>query len=109
MQRITIPEIKNHPWFLKNLPIEMTDDYQQSMQLAGVNSSEQSLEEVMAIIQEARKPGEGMTLAGQLSCLGSMDLDDIDLDDIDDIDIENSGDFVCAMWCPRCLTGRVVD
>lgn len=99
MQRITIPEIKNHPWFLKNLPIEMTDDYQQSMQLADMNSSEQSLEEVMAIIQEARKPGEAMKLAGQVSCLGSMDmdLDDIDLDDIDDIDIENSGDFVCAM------------
>uniref|UniRef100_K4AAY4 non-specific serine/threonine protein kinase n=4 Tax=Setaria TaxID=4554 RepID=K4AAY4_SETIT len=98
-QRITIPEIKNHPWFLKNLPIEMTDDYQQSMQLADMNSSEQSLEEVMAIIQEARKPGEAMKLAGQVSCLGSMDmdLDDIDLDDIDDIDIENSGDFVCAM------------
>ncbi|OEL37249.1 Serine/threonine-protein kinase SAPK1 [Dichanthelium oligosanthes] len=96
-QRITIPEIKNHPWFLKNLPIEMTDEYQQSMQLADMNTPEQSLEEVMAIIQEARKPGEAMKLAGQLPCLGSMDLDDIDLDDIDDIDIENSGDFVCAM------------
>ena len=57
MQRITIPEIKNHPWFLKNLPIEMTDEYQQNMQLPGMNTPEQSLEEVTAIIQEARKPG----------------------------------------------------
>ena len=95
LQRITIPEIKNHPWFLKNLPIEMTDEYQQSMQLADMNTPGQSLEEVMAIIQEARKPGDAVNLAGQL--LGSMDLDDIDLDDIDDIDIENSGDFVCAV------------
>ncbi|KAL6593718.1 hypothetical protein ACP70R_048619 [Stipagrostis hirtigluma subsp. patula] len=96
-QRITIPEIKNHPWFLKNLPIEMTDEYQQSMKLADTNTPEQSLEEVMAIIQEARTPGDALKLAGQVPCLGSMDLDDIDLDDIDDIDIENSGDFVCAM------------
>uniref|UniRef100_A0A0D9VUT0 non-specific serine/threonine protein kinase n=1 Tax=Leersia perrieri TaxID=77586 RepID=A0A0D9VUT0_9ORYZ len=96
-QRITIPEIKNHPWFLKNLPIEMTDEYQRSMQLADMNTPSQSLEEVMAIIQEARKPGESLKLNGaaQLACLGSMDLDDID--DIDDIDIENSGDFVCAL------------
>ncbi|XP_025794570.1 serine/threonine-protein kinase SAPK1 isoform X1 [Panicum hallii] len=96
-QRITIPEIKNHPWFLKNLPIEMTEEYQQNMQLAGMNTPEQSLEEVMAIIQEARRPGEAMKVAGQVSCLGSMDLDDIDLDYIDDIDVENSGDFVCGM------------
>ncbi|AQL05916.1 Serine/threonine-protein kinase SRK2C [Zea mays] len=96
-QRITIPEIKKHPWFLKNLPIEMTDEYQQSMQLADMNTPGQSLEEVMAIIQEARKPGDAMNLAGQLPCLGSVDLDDIDFDDIDDIDTENSGDFVCAV------------
>ena len=97
MQRITIPEIKNHPWFLKNLPIEMTDEYQQNMQLPGMNTPEQSLEEVTAIIQEARKPGEATKVSGQVPSLGSMDLDDVDLDYIDDIDIENSGDFVCAM------------
>jgi serine/threonine-protein kinase SRK2 len=75
----------------------MTDEYQRSMQLADMNTPSQSLEEVMAIIQEARKPGDAMKLAGagQVACLGSMDLDDID--DIDDIDIENSGDFVCAL------------
>ncbi|RLN17916.1 putative snRK/SAPK family protein kinase [Panicum miliaceum] len=75
----------------------MTEEYQQNMQLAGMNTPEQSLEEVMAIIQEARRPGEAMQVAGQVSCPGSMDLDDIDLDYIDDIDVENSGDFVCAM------------
>jgi serine/threonine-protein kinase SRK2 len=97
MQRITIPEIKNHPWFLKNMPIEMTDDYQQKMKLADLNTPDQSLEEVMTIIQEARKPGNEPKVARQVPCPGSMDLDDIDFDDIDDIDIENSGDFVCAM------------
>ncbi|WVZ66734.1 hypothetical protein U9M48_015918 [Paspalum notatum var. saurae] len=93
-QRITIPEIKNHPWFLKNLPIEMTDEYQMSVQMTDVNVPSQSLDEIMAIIQEARKPGDGLKLSGQLPGLGSMELDDID---VDDIDVEDSGDFVCAL------------
>ncbi|OEL33316.1 Serine/threonine-protein kinase SAPK2 [Dichanthelium oligosanthes] len=93
-QRITIPKIKNHPWFLKNLPIEMTDEYQMSVLMSDMNVPSQSLEEIMAIIQEARKPGDGMKLAGQLPGLGSMELDDID---VDDIDVEDSGDFVCAL------------
>jgi len=109
MQRITIPEIKNHPWFLKNLPIEMTDEYQQNMQLPGMNTPEQSLEEVTAIIQEARKPGEATKVAGQVPCLGSMDLDDVDLDYIDDIDIENSGDFAQCDVHVCGSTGQVVD
>jgi serine/threonine-protein kinase SRK2 len=98
MQRITIPEIKSHPWFLKNLPIDMTDEYQQKMKLSDLNTTEQSLEVAMVIIQEAGKLGDALKVAGQVPCpSGSMDLDDIDFDDIDDIDIENSGDFVCAM------------
>ncbi|KQK15220.1 serine/threonine-protein kinase SAPK2 isoform X2 [Brachypodium distachyon] len=95
-QRITIPEIKNHPWFLKNLPIEMTDEYQLRLQMVGINAPSQTLEDSMAIIQEARKPGDGSKFAGQLCVpgLGSMELDDIDADDID---VEDSGDFVCAL------------
>uniref|UniRef100_A0A453D4M4 Protein kinase domain-containing protein n=1 Tax=Aegilops tauschii subsp. strangulata TaxID=200361 RepID=A0A453D4M4_AEGTS len=97
VQRITIPEIKNHPWFLKRLPVEMTDEYQRSMHLADMNTPSQSLEEAMAIIQEAQKPGDNaLGIAGQVACLGSMDLDDIDFD-IDDIDVESSGDFVCPL------------
>jgi serine/threonine-protein kinase SRK2 len=94
VQRITIPEIKNHPWFLKNLPIEMTDEYQTNMQMIDLNSPSQSVEEIMAIIQEARKPGDGLKLTGQIPGLGSMDLDDVD---VDDIDVDDSGDFVCAL------------
>nr|CAB3455000.1 unnamed protein product [Digitaria exilis] len=93
-QRITIPEIKNHPWFLKNLPIEMTDEYQLGVIMTDRNVHAQSLEEIMTIIQEARKPGDGMKLTGQIPGLGSMELDDID---VDDIDVEDSGDFVCAL------------
>ncbi|WOK93345.1 serine/threonine-protein kinase SAPK2 isoform X2 [Canna indica] len=96
-QRITVHEIKVHPWFLKNLPIELTDGYQSSSDSSGVNTPTQSIEEVMAIIQEARKTSEVLKL-GHDHCNdgGSVDLDDIE-GDMDLDDIETSGDFVCAL------------
>eukprot|EP00256_Glycine_max_P064302 XP_014634423.1 serine/threonine-protein kinase SAPK2 isoform X2 [Glycine max] len=99
-KRITIPEIKMHPWFLKNLPLEFMDEGEGVLQNddhVNEESSEitQSIEEILAIVQEARKPGEGPKV-GEQFVGGSMDLDDIDADaDIDDI--ETSGDFVCAL------------
>jgi len=82
-----------HPWFLKNLPLEFMEEGVQN----DMNESceTQSIEEILSIIQEARKPGEGPRV-GEQFVGGSMDLDDIDADaDIDDI--ETSGDFVCAL------------
>ena len=96
LQRITIPEIKTHPWFLKNLPIEMTDGYQSSVQ-NDTSSPLQSAEEIAAIVQEARKPPEGPNLGIRHLLGGSMDLDDMDSDMEDLDDIEDSGDFVCAL------------
>ncbi|KAK2981439.1 hypothetical protein RJ640_004053, partial [Escallonia rubra] len=94
-KRITIPEIQKHPWFLKNLPIEFTEGEEASLQNNDVDSTYQSLEEVLAIIQEASQHIEGPKIGGQFVG-GSMDLDEIDTDgDIDDI--ETSGDFVCAL------------
>lgn len=97
LQRITIPEIKIHPWFLRNLPIELTDEYQSGLQNSNTNTPSQSVEEIMTIIQEARKPTEGPKLGGEhFVGSSSMDLDDMDADaDLDDI--ETSGDFVCAL------------
>lgn len=93
LQRITIPEIKIHPWFLTNLPIELAEGG--SWQSNDVNNPSQSLEEVLAIIHEARKPIESSRIEGHL--LGSsMDLDDLDAD-ADLEDIETSGDFVCPL------------
>ncbi|KAK1555146.1 hypothetical protein Q3G72_022472 [Acer saccharum] len=90
-KRITISEIKNHPWFLRNLPVEMMEGG--SWQSNDVNNPSQSLEEVMSIIQEASKPGLASRVEGNL--LGSsMDLDDLDAD-IEDV--ETSGDFVCPL------------
>jgi serine/threonine-protein kinase SRK2 len=93
-QRITIPEIKTHPWFLKNLPIELTDEYQAVLQSADTNPPAQSIEEITAIIQEAKKPGAGKPGADLFVGGGSMDLDDIDDAELDDI--ETSGDYVGA-------------
>lgn len=97
-QRITIPEIKKHPWFLKNLPVEFMEG-EEAIQMKNTNDyPAQTVEEALAIIQEARKPVEGPKAGGGLFVAGSMDLDDIDTDADIEEDIETSGDFVCALW-----------
>lgn len=89
-----MPEIRRHPWFLKHLPIELMEGG--TYQSFDVNNPSQSMEEVLVIIQEARKPSEGLTIGDQFMG-GSMDLVD-DLDDDTDIeDIGASGDFVCPL------------
>ncbi|KAI4337673.1 hypothetical protein L6164_016058 [Bauhinia variegata] len=93
-KRITIQEIKSHPWFLRNLPIELTEGG--SWQSNDVNNPSQSLEEVLYIIQEAMKPLNVPKLNNNLLIGGSMDLDDFDAD-ADFEDIETSGDFVCPL------------
>ncbi|MED6157950.1 Serine/threonine-protein kinase sapk2 [Stylosanthes scabra] len=100
-KRITIPEIKMHSWFLQNLPVEFMDEGVGGLQNGGADqydddSSGQSIEEILSIVQEARKPSENGPKVGGQFVGGSMDLDDIDADaDIDDF--ETSGDFVCAL------------
>jgi serine/threonine-protein kinase SRK2 len=61
----------------------------------------QSVEEIVKIIEEARKGVNGTDNNGGLGLIdGSIDLDDIDdadiYDDVDD-DEERNGDFVCAL------------
>ncbi|XP_057986998.1 serine/threonine-protein kinase SAPK1-like isoform X2 [Hevea brasiliensis] len=92
-KRITIPEIKNHPWFLKNLPMELMEGG--SWQSNDVNNPSQNIGEVLSIIQEARKPVE-LRKIGDHTLGGSMDLDDLDAG-VDYEDIETSGDFVCPL------------
>jgi serine/threonine-protein kinase SRK2 len=57
LQRITIKEIKSHPWFLKNLPRELTEAAQ-AMYYRRENPtfSLQSVEEIMKIVEEAKIP-----------------------------------------------------
>ena len=75
--------------------MEFVEGEQASIQVNRAANYSQSNEEVLAIIQEARKSTEGNKV-GENFIGGSMDLDDIDADcDIDDI--ETSGEFVCAL------------
>ncbi|KAA8546778.1 hypothetical protein F0562_003207 [Nyssa sinensis] len=84
-KRTTIPEIKKHPWFLKNLPIEFMEGEEASLQTNDSDNPSQSIEEILVILHGARKPAEGSKVGG------SMDTD------VDINDIETSGDFVCPL------------
>ncbi|OIV98120.1 hypothetical protein TanjilG_25985 [Lupinus angustifolius] len=72
LRRITLKEIKNHPWFLKNLPRELTESaqaiyYQRDNPMFHV----QSVDEIMKIVGEARNPppvstvGKGFGFEGE--------------------------------------------
>ncbi|KAJ3677886.1 hypothetical protein LUZ60_001689 [Juncus effusus] len=68
-KRITIREIKSHPWFMKNLPRELTETAQTVYYRRGENSaptfSLQSIEEIMRIVEEGRtKPKESKAPLG---------------------------------------------
>uniref|UniRef100_A0A0A9FAL7 Uncharacterized protein n=1 Tax=Arundo donax TaxID=35708 RepID=A0A0A9FAL7_ARUDO len=57
LQRITMKEIKNHPWFLKNLPRELTETAQEMYYRRDnrvPSYSDQNSEEIMKIVQEGR-------------------------------------------------------
>ncbi|KAF7846857.1 hypothetical protein BT93_L3659 [Corymbia citriodora subsp. variegata] len=67
-RRITIKEIKSHPWFLKNLPRELTEEAQakyyrkENTEAAQAkyrkdnpSFSPQSVEEIMRIVEEAKR------------------------------------------------------
>lgn len=57
MQRIKIAEIKKHPWFLKNLPRELTETAQAAyFSKENPTFSLQSVEEIMKIVEEAKTP-----------------------------------------------------
>ncbi|XP_057495516.1 serine/threonine-protein kinase SAPK1-like isoform X1 [Actinidia eriantha] len=93
-KRITIAEIIKHPWFLKASSVEFIEGEETSLQKSSAENPSQSMDEVLAIIQEARKSAE--VPKGERGCFigGSTDLDDTDADISD---IETSGDFVCAL------------
>lgn len=122
MQRISIPEIRNHEWFLKNLPADIMNDNVMNSQFDESDQPGQSIEEIMQIVAEATVPPAGTQslnhyLTGetetkqkhflvssssqQCDNTGSLDLeDDMDEDlesDLDDLDIDSSGEIVYAM------------
>ncbi|XP_076939609.1 serine/threonine-protein kinase SAPK2-like [Bidens hawaiensis] len=94
-KRITIPEIEKHPWFVKNMSIEFIEDEESGLD---ADEPKQSIEEVISIIQEARKCKMIGKQDGQFVGGDSLELDDeIDTDDELEVEVDTSGDFVCAM------------
>lgn len=89
-QRITIDEIKNHPWFLKSLPKEIAEGYDAARNQDDVSAPLQSVESIMRIVDEARNPGEN---DGSVFEDGLFYGDELDFDP----DVGSSGDFVCAV------------
>ncbi|XP_009138252.2 serine/threonine-protein kinase SRK2E isoform X2 [Brassica rapa] len=99
-KRISIPEIRNHEWFLKNLPADIMNDNVMNSQFDESDQPGQSIEEIMQIVAEATVPPAGTQSLNQY-LTGSLDLeDDMDEDlesDLDDLDIDSSGEIVYAM------------
>ncbi|KAL0535972.1 hypothetical protein IC582_024902 [Cucumis melo] len=97
--RITIPEIKNHSWFLKNLPSDLMDENTMGNQFEEPDQPMQSLDAIMQIIAEATIPAVGSH--GLMCMTDNLDMDDDDdMDDLDDeseLDIESSGEIVYAI------------
>uniref|UniRef100_A0A0C9S1D6 non-specific serine/threonine protein kinase n=1 Tax=Wollemia nobilis TaxID=56998 RepID=A0A0C9S1D6_9CONI len=95
-KRITIPEIRNHPWFLKELPRELSEGAEAGHEHDDPEHPLQSEEEVMRILAEARIPADGAKTNIEQYLGGLADADDMDADG-DAEDVESSGDFVCAV------------
>ncbi|KAK4346521.1 hypothetical protein RND71_032860 [Anisodus tanguticus] len=91
-QRITMPEIRNHVWFLKNLPADLMDDKMISDQFEEPDQPMQSIDTIMQIISEATIPPP----IGVYN-LEMMDDDIDDLDSDPDLDIDSSGEIIYAM------------
>ncbi|XP_076901401.1 serine/threonine-protein kinase SAPK3-like isoform X1 [Bidens hawaiensis] len=94
-KRITIAEIKKHPWFLKNMPKELIEGEKTNYENANRDQTLQSVDEINRIIQEAKVPGEGGSTTatdGKLTGNGeSLDPDDEEFDLENEID--ESGDY----------------
>ncbi|CAK9166440.1 unnamed protein product [Ilex paraguariensis] len=90
--RITIPEIKNHQWFLKNLPADLMDEKTISNQFEEPDQPMQSIDLIMQIVSEATVPPLGLY---NLEMDDDMELEDLDSDP--DLDVDSSGEVIYAI------------
>ncbi|CAJ1963698.1 unnamed protein product [Sphenostylis stenocarpa] len=76
-RRITIKEIKSHPWFLKNLPRELTEAAQAAYyRKENPTFSLQSIEDIMNIVEEAKVPHPASRSIGGFGWGGEEDEDE---------------------------------
>ncbi|XP_019446038.1 PREDICTED: serine/threonine-protein kinase SAPK3-like [Lupinus angustifolius] len=90
-KRVSIPEIKQNPWFLKNLPKEIIEAEKEGYEGIQKDQPSQSVEEIMKIIQEGRTPGPG-SKDGDYAVTGSMDFEDDDNEEVEE-EVDVSGEF----------------
>lgn len=98
-QRITIPEIRQHDWFLKNLPAELVDENATDNQFEEPDQPMQSIDEIMQIISEATIPAAGSQNLNKY-LTGNLDTDDDmeeDLESDPELDLDSSGEIVYAV------------
>jgi serine/threonine-protein kinase SRK2 len=89
-----MPEIKSHPWFVRNLPADLVGDGTVSYEEA--DQPMQNMNDIMQILAEATVPADGARGTTQFLC-DDLDDGDMDLDWVLDLDIESSGEIVYAM------------
>ncbi|CAI0413112.1 unnamed protein product [Linum tenue] len=95
--RITIPEIKQLPWFLKNLPKELVEIEKTNFSEAGgCEQPAQSVEEIMRIIEEAKVPGKGAKAGGEQATGSGAGTSD-DLGGSLELESDLSGDYVAQV------------
>lgn len=91
VQRVTIKEIKSHPWFLKNLPRELTDAAQiMYYRKENPTYSLQSEEEIMKIVEEAKAPPPASRPVAGFGWAGEEDEDKEE--DVDEEELEQDED-----------------
>lgn len=113
-KRITISEIKSHPWFTKNLPRELMDSAQAIYyQRDNPSFSLQSVDDIMKIVHEARIPPPSSKSIpgfswGTENYNGAEDEDEVEEEEEDDEDdeyektvkeVHASGEFLVG-WTP---------
>lgn len=94
IKRITMPEIRQHDWFLKNLPADLLAENDPAYQFDDPAHPPQSVDEIMRILQDARQVGASAAPpAGQY--LGDKGAEEDE--DMGDEELESTGEFVSAM------------
>ncbi|KAK1386136.1 serine/threonine-protein kinase SRK2A [Heracleum sosnowskyi] len=107
-RRITIKEIKNHPWFLKNLPRELTEAAQ-VMYYRKENPafSLQSVDDIMRIMEEARNPPP---VSRSIGGFGWGEEDEKEEEDLEDeVDDEDEDEYDKVLISRVCNAGFILD
>ncbi|WVZ23875.1 hypothetical protein V8G54_002419 [Vigna mungo] len=94
-ERITMSEIWNHEWFLKNLPADLMDERIMSNQFEEPDQPMQSIDTIMQIISEATVPAAGTYTFDQLMGEQIYDLES-ESDAESELDIDSSGEIVIS-------------